>query len=222
MSLSRTAIKLIDQSYKGNKKREADDKYIFVDDPTSNTGKRLRFPKSYKSLLEREHVDDEYYLNTFVDKYTSFSWKLKTQRSTYGDAVATRGITLQADCDVLKPGEIIIVADDGLTTNPEDRNNLAKLRYFSYGSQTFNSNAACMRLNTRSLTKLGEVEMENVKLKSMRGELVSKELKLKTPLVGMCVVVINLTSIKKGDCLMVRDYEKRCSMPYGSNAYIHL
>ena len=163
---------------------------------------------------------DTDYLTEHTDRYTSFKWKYVTQENCPGDFGSDRGVTPEAQVDVIRLNQILIVSEVGVFVPDDERGKLAILNIFVFGPWGFFRNDAVMRVNTRSLDSTGNIELFNVKLEVMNHERLQTELELKAIPTGFYVVVRNKLPIKKGDLLMVKEYETNRMVPFGTESYL--
>ena len=184
--------------------------------------KVLKFSPHLEELIMTSKFRDTDYLSDHTDRYTAFKWKYKTQNSCPGDFATDRGVTPEAQVDVLEENRILIVSEVGVFVPDKERGNLSIFNIFVFGPWAFFRNDAVMRVNTRSIDAYGDVEIFNVKLEVMNHERLQIELNLEAIPTGFYVVVRNKLPIKKGDFLMVKEYETDKMVPFGTERYLNV
>lgn len=217
--LSRKLNESIAGAYTTNKRPRKIKTSFDVVDPRDSS-KVLTFSPHLEELITTPKFRDTDYLKDHTDRYTAFKWKYKIQDSCPGDFVTDRGVTPEAQVDVLELNRILIVSEVGICVPDKERGKLSLLKIFVFGPWAFFRNDAVMRVNTRSIDAFGAVEVFNVKLEVMNHERLQCELNLAAIPTGSYVVVRNKLPIKKGDFLMVKEYETDRMVPFGTERYL--
>jgi hypothetical protein len=218
--LSRKQNESIAGGYTTNKRLKKIKTSFDVIDPRDSS-KILKFSPHLEELIMTSKFRDTDYLLDHTDRYTAFKWKYKIQASCPGDFATDRGVTPEAQVDVMEANRILIVSEVGVFVPDKERGKLAILNIFVFGPWAFFRNDAVMRVNTRSIDGCGNVELYNVKLEVMNHERLEAELNVAVIPAGYYVVVRNKQPIKKGDFLMVKEYETDRMVPFGSERYLN-